>query len=96
MKLWGISGTVALSREREKDWHCGTGHIAARYTRRKRPSGNILQILSFVAQNERENIKIHQAEGIAAAKARGVRFGRPPIPLPKNFFEIHEAWKDKK
>lgn len=45
----------------------------------------VLQILSFVAQSERENIKKRQAEGIAAAKARGVRFGRPPAPLPDNF-----------
>ena len=42
----------------------------------------VLQILSFVAQNERENIRKRQAEGIAAAKARGVRFGHPPIPMP--------------
>ena len=45
----------------------------------------VLQILSFVAQNERENIKKRQAEGIAAAKARGVKFGRPPAVLPENF-----------
>ena len=42
----------------------------------------VLQILSFVAQSERENIKKRQAEGIAVAKAKGVRFGRPPLPLP--------------
>lgn len=45
----------------------------------------VLQILSFVAQSERESIKKRQAEGIASAKARGVRFGRPPAPLPDNF-----------
>jgi len=45
----------------------------------------VLQVLSFVAQNERENIRRRQAEGIAAAKARGVRFGRRPRPLPKGF-----------
>lgn len=56
----------------------------------------VLQILSFVAQNERESIKKRQAEGIAAAKARGVKFGRPPIPLPDNFFEVHAAWWNKK
>jgi len=56
----------------------------------------VLQILSFVAQNERENIKKRQEEGIAAAKARGVRFGRPPAPLPENFTEIHSDWRDKK
>lgn len=53
----------------------------------------VLQVLSFVAQNERENIRQRQAEGIAAAKARGVRFGRPPSPLPPNFREMHRAWR---
>ena len=42
----------------------------------------VLQVLSFVAENERSNIRQRQAEGIAAARARGVRFGRPPHPLP--------------
>ena len=56
----------------------------------------VLQILSFVAQNERENIRIRQAEGIAAAKANGVKFGRPELPLPDNFNEIHRLWRDKK
>lgn len=55
----------------------------------------VLQILSFVAQNERENIRVRQAEGIAAAKASGVKFGRPEIPLPENFHEMHEAWRKK-
>ncbi len=56
----------------------------------------VLQVLSFVAENERSNIRQRQAEGIAAAKARGVRFGRPPVPLPDNFSEVHRAWRDKK
>ncbi|QNM10041.1 recombinase family protein [Wansuia hejianensis] len=56
----------------------------------------VLQILSFVAQNERENIRRRQAEGIAAAQARGVRFGRPPRPLPPNFCAVHKAWRGKK
>lgn len=56
----------------------------------------VLQVLSFVAENERENIRQRQAEGIAAAKARGVQFGRPPIPLPKNFRQIHKAWRAQK
>lgn len=47
----------------------------------------VLQVLSFVAQNERENIRSRQAEGIAAAKGRGVRFGRKIKPLPDNFLE---------
>lgn len=53
----------------------------------------VLQVLSFVAENERENIRQRQAEGIAAAKARGVRFGRRPCPLPPNFAEVREKWR---
>ena len=56
----------------------------------------VLQLLSFVAENERNNIRQRQAEGIAAAKARGVKFGRPPLPLPENFYEAHNAWRSKK
>ena len=56
----------------------------------------VLQVLSFVAENERTNIKQRQAEGIAAAKAKGVKFGRPPLPLPENFYEVHKAWRAKK
>lgn len=55
----------------------------------------VLQILSFTAQNERENIKKRQAQGIAAAKAKGVKFGRPPIPLPKEFRSIVSQWENK-
>ena len=53
----------------------------------------VLQVLSFVAENERTNIRQRQAEGIAAAKARGVRFGRPPTPLPENFHSAYQRWK---
>ncbi len=53
----------------------------------------VLQVLSFVAENERDNIRQRQAEGIAAAKARGVRFGRPPKPLPENFETLLRAWR---
>ena len=56
----------------------------------------VLQVLSFVAENERTNIRQRQAEGIAAAKKRGIRFGRPPKPLPKNFHEIYQQWKNGK
>ena len=56
----------------------------------------VLQVLSFVAENERTNIKQRQAEGIAAAKAQGIKFGRPPLPLPDNFYEVHQAWRSKK
>lgn len=53
----------------------------------------VLQLLSFVAENERTNIKQRQAEGIAAAKAKGVRFGRPPKPLPENSHSVYQQWK---
>ena len=53
----------------------------------------VLQVLSFVAENERTNIRQRQAEGIAAAKRRGVRFGRPAAPLPENFREVLERWR---
>lgn len=56
----------------------------------------VLQVLSFVAENERTNIRQRQAEGITAAKAKGVKFGRPPKPLPHNFHEVHRAWRAKK
>lgn len=56
----------------------------------------VLQVLSFVAENERDNIRQRQAEGIAVAKARGVRFGRPPLPLPDNFHMLHQAWRGQK
>lgn len=56
----------------------------------------VLQVLSFVAENERSNIRQRQAEGIAAAKARGVKFGRPPKPLPENFHAVYQRWKNGK
>lgn len=55
----------------------------------------VLQVLSFVAENERTNIRQRQAEGIAAAKAKGIKFGRPPQPLPGNFHSIYQQWKNK-
>ena len=56
----------------------------------------VLQILSFVAQSERENIKKRQTEGIAAAKAKGVKFGRPEKEVPNDFEKIVRAWEQKK
>lgn len=53
----------------------------------------VLQVLSFVAENERASIHQRQAEGIAAAKARGIRFGRPPKPLPAAFSSAYKRWK---
>ena len=52
----------------------------------------VLQLLSYVVQTEREFIRQRQKEGIAAAKARGVKFGRPPIRKPSNYKEIHDVW----
>lgn len=53
----------------------------------------VLALLSYVAENERTNIKQRQAEGIAAAKARGVKFGRPPLPIPENFYQMNKDWR---
>lgn len=53
----------------------------------------VLEVLSFVAENERYNIRSRQREGIEAAKARGVRFGRPKIPMPENFKEIYAKYR---
>lgn len=53
----------------------------------------VLALLSYVAENERTNIKQRQAEGIAAAKAKGVKFGRPPLPIPQNFYQMHKDWR---
>lgn len=56
----------------------------------------VLQVLSFVAENERTNIRQRQAEGIAAAKAKGVRFGRPKKKVPDNFKELIQDWEEEK
>ena len=56
----------------------------------------VLTLLSYVAENERAVIRQRQAEGIAAARARGVHFGRTPNPLPENFYEVYQRWKMKK
>ena len=53
----------------------------------------VLQILSYVAQTEREMIRKRQAEGIAAAKARGVKFGRRPLPLPESYEDVRQKWE---
>ena len=55
----------------------------------------VLQVLSFVAENERGNIRQRQKEGIEAAKLRGVKFGRPPKPLPENFVQVYKRWLKK-
>ncbi len=55
----------------------------------------VLQILSYVAETERENIKQRQMEGIAAAKLRGVQFGRPRKEVPPAFFQVKDAWSKR-
>ena len=55
----------------------------------------VLQVLSFVAQNERDNIRSRQAQGIAVARDKGVKFGRPAFELPENFERVAEKWKLK-
>lgn len=55
----------------------------------------VLQLLSFIAENERETIRQRQREGIAAAKQRGVKFGRPQAPYPDNFDFIYSQWRKK-
>lgn len=56
----------------------------------------VLQLLSFVAENERVNIRQRQREGIVAAQKRGIRFGRPPIEMPDDYEKYYNLWKDKK
>jgi len=56
----------------------------------------MLALLNYVAENERVAIKQRQEEGLQATRARGVKSGRPPIPLLENFYEIHKLWKEKK
>lgn len=55
----------------------------------------VLQLLSFISENERKTIKQRQKEGIEAAKQRGVRFGRPQKPLPENFEQLYSLWTTK-
>lgn len=55
----------------------------------------VLQLISYVAQTEREFIRQRQAEGIAAAKARGVQFGRRPTPKPPEFVTVYQRWVNK-
>ena len=55
----------------------------------------VLQLLSFISENERTTIRQRQAEGIAAAKKRGVRFGRPTKEAPQNFEEVILKWQKK-
>ncbi len=56
----------------------------------------VLQILSFVAESERSNIRKRQEQGIAAAKARGVKFGRPEVSVPREFSKIVQEWEKKR
>lgn len=55
----------------------------------------VLQILSFVAESERENIRKRQAQGISVAKAKGIRFGRPEAKIPDNFASLVKRWRNQ-
>lgn len=55
----------------------------------------VLQLLSFVAESERNNIRERQAEGIAIAKLQGIHLGRPALPIPDNFGTVYKQWKSK-
>lgn len=55
----------------------------------------VLALLSYVAENERKNIRSRQQEGIEAAKRRGVRFGRPKVQMPDNFTLVYRRWENK-
>lgn len=75
-------------------------YALAGHKERKRFNGDVhcrpsIMILSFVAQNERENIRKRQAQGIAVAKAKGIKFGRPEIALPENFESLFVNGKRK-
>ena len=56
----------------------------------------LIEVLGTIAEQERKNIKQRQAEGIRIAKERGVRLGRPPVPIPKQFEEVYKLWKENK
>ena len=72
------------------DTRARTGDLTGRFV-----ADLVLQILSYVAQKERENIKARQKEGIACAKQRGVRFGRPSVPCPSDFEQIVSDYKNR-
>mgnify|MGYP006073354161 FL=1 len=72
------------------DTRAQTGDLTGRFV-----ADLVLQILSYVAQKERENIKERQREGISSAKKRGVRFGRPSVPQPDAFSDIVRGYKEK-
>lgn len=82
--LFCLKCTILLDTRREKD-------LLGTFI-----SDLVLQLLSFVAENEWRNIKQRQAEEIAAAKAKGVKFGPAPMPLPEGFHEAYQLWKHKK
>ena len=72
------------------DTRCDNKNLVGRFI-----SDIVLQILSFVAENERVNIKQRQAEGIKIAKEKGIKFGRPKIKLPNNFPSIVRQFNNK-
>ena len=92
---------MAAFDQRKGDGYRRARYAASRHPPRKRLDGTflsdiVLQVLSFVAENERDAIRSRQAEGIAAAKMRGVKFGRPACPLPPDFHKIRTDWRKKR
>ena len=90
---------MARHHEGEAGGNRGAGHAAAGHAAGARADGTliadiILQLLSYVAEQERSFIRQRQAEGIAAAKARGQRFGPPPKQRPEDFGEYVRHWKN--
>lgn len=89
---------MELFDEGERDCHCESGNASAGYSKRKGTyTGEliwdiVIQLLSYVAQTEREFIRQRLAEGIAAAKAREVHFGRRPMKRPPEFMTIYGRW----
>ena len=59
-------------------------------------SNIVFELLAFIAENERTTLLRRQAEGITSAKKKGVKFGRPEIPMPPNFIQVHRQWRDGK
>ncbi len=98
-ELHGDPGAVSfITKERgsrhRRAGHAPAGHPAGQGPDRTLIADIVLQLLSYVAQTERENIRRRQAEGIAAARARGGLLGRERIELPEDFQDLAELWQE--
>jgi len=97
-RLGRNSGALACNYKRKTRCNCGAGYALLDTRRNRDLTGTliadiVLQLLSYVAQTEREFIRRRQAEGIAATKARGVRFGRKPMQKPESFITLRQKWE---